>query len=356
MRFVYVLVALPFLSVPALANPACDGALIVSTYSENSSFSSDWRLAKFIDEGTWNTLRKGASANGSIQGVPVGGSYQEYKKNITKKSQGSSESLSINQARSVFWTGLDPNAPSVYRDCLDSQSKQLGLHASVVALTDSQVIVLASYRVPGSDKATVTWSPAEIDGVPLNKEIIQGGDAYVNFPRPKTTLMLTGSFGGLTTKVIFIEPQPKPLPPEIPNCVKQKPEGTCVRCEFSISESSSPHPTKKFADKTCTNMPKGEKVKFEVSNFSTVYQGPKNVNCHMGVNLIGADGTTANSIVSEATVCDVKNRSGASAFIMPEVEGFATVSLMMPTCDGHVPQGGSCDVAGRISVFTVDGQ
>jgi hypothetical protein len=231
------------------------------------------------------------------------------------------------------------------------------LHISVIGVTDTEVVVLAGWNIPGAKDIVVKWSPPEVEGVALDREIPGGGETFVRFPRPKGKLILGASYQGYTTQpLLVIEPLPAPLPPGIVNCVKQSPIGTCVKCEFDITESAARNASAVVASRTCTKMPAGEKVKFAVSNFSSHFEGPRNEQCHMTVILVGPDGNGGTAIVSEASQCHAANRSGSIDFVRPSTEGFASVGLLVPTCDGHAVAVGHCDLVGRFAIFTAEGQ
>jgi hypothetical protein len=130
--FAVALVVLPTTLAGAKEN--CDSALVVATYSDQSSYSSDWRLATFVSREAYNELKKGMSGNAVIYGVPVGASYDEYKRNIEKLTQSHKESLTINQARQILWRGLDAGAVNAYSKCLQTEVfLNPGLHMAVVA-------------------------------------------------------------------------------------------------------------------------------------------------------------------------------------------------------------------------------
>jgi hypothetical protein len=257
----------------------------------------------------------------------------------------------------VVWTGLDPNAKDAYAACLEAENRRNpGLHIAVVGLTNSEVVIRAEWNIPGGEDANVEWSHVTTQGTKFTS-VVRGGSKIVRFSRPKDeSIIIDASFAGYPTELITVAPVPPPLQPEIPNCVKQSPVGTCVRCEFDVSETGAANRSATFASRTCTKMPRGQKVKFEVSKFAASYKGHRNVNCHMTIVLVGPDASMGSAIVSEATGCEALNRSAGTTFQSPTDEGFATVGLMLPYCDGHAVQVGNCEISGRYSIFTAEGQ
>jgi hypothetical protein len=166
----------------------CDAALVKSTYRLSNNVGLDWRLAELVDEYTYKEIKRDAGANAVIYGVPVGADYHDFQQNISTLKTQHNESLTYSQRLNVAWTGLDPNAPTVYRDCLNNQIFNThGLHAAVIGATQSDISILLKWDVPGVLSTTIQWTgvePSLLHNFPRTKR--QGENTIV--VRPSTTL------------------------------------------------------------------------------------------------------------------------------------------------------------------------
>ena len=188
----------------------CDAALIKATLVTSSSVHSDWRLATMVTQENYEQLKKDFAASATIYGVPMGANYGEFQQNYQKFVSTHNESLTIDQARNLAWTGLDPSSPGVYEACLQKELLSSdGLHAGVIAATPSDISILLRWFVPtGPKTATVTWNPPSIAGTSLERSFTSGLHT-IRVPRPNIQLALSGNFKGFTTSAIILEPLPK---------------------------------------------------------------------------------------------------------------------------------------------------
>lgn len=97
----------------------CDQALVRSTYSSVSADHLDAHLATLVSQESYNKITEDAKANATIYGIPMGGSWKEFKDNVQKAIASSNSSLTHDQALNILWTGLDQNASSAYSKCVD---------------------------------------------------------------------------------------------------------------------------------------------------------------------------------------------------------------------------------------------
>jgi hypothetical protein len=201
------------------AQQVCDGALIKSTYSSFTSDQTDWRLATLVSEKDYNEIKQDAGGNALIYGIPVGVNYSDFQRNIHDKLQTHTESLSRNQIRNILWTGLDPNSPGAYHDCLEAQVfASRGLHIAVKVATSTDITLLVKWNPQGSDSANIplTWNWQGTSASQLPKTV-QQGETTVVVTRPKQERSLAANYMGFSDSVI-LEPLAKlpPLPPLAP--------------------------------------------------------------------------------------------------------------------------------------------
>lgn len=217
-RLYFLLVITALFSSNAWADGLCTDALVRSTLSIGSSVRTDWRLATLVSEGEWNEASQKEGASAIIYGVPVGASYQDFKKRVSQLTQTYNESLSTEQLYNLAWTGLDPNAVDAYKSCLDNL--QLGLLVAVKSATASTISLLVRYNGTGNEPPgpiTVQWVPPTIEGVTLDTSVPQGGNGHtIQVPRPQTETVLYANYGGVTSPGVYLGPLPPPPPPIAP--------------------------------------------------------------------------------------------------------------------------------------------
>lgn len=215
-----VLLGQCLISTSVFAQAECRDALVISTYNSNANSRIDYRLAEYVSEEAFRKINSSQNAGVKvpIYGVPVEGSWSQYRNTATSmaKSRGINTRLSQSQAENVMWTGLDPNAVSAYRECLSTRMHaQIGRpHIGVRTATDTDVSVYLSYLAAPGQKNTypLTWTSniRTIDGQPLPDRIRSGAEITVVLARPaKQQQVAINSFIGGASLVI------EPLPPPI---------------------------------------------------------------------------------------------------------------------------------------------
>lgn len=215
-----------FLSLLAMSKAfgMCEEALLTSTFSSSKAVHTDDRLATLVTDSVWQEASKTFGANAVLYGVPVGASFGEYQKNVSQHTNSLQQSLTHDEQLSIAWSGLDPNAPSAYKNCLDSTTMQgPGLHGAVVGATDNDIQVRIHWFLAGQPTpASVSWQgPSNVvAGLPTS---IPQGDTILVIPRPTSAFSLVGNAGGYTTGAMVLYPfipepvkQPTPTPAVTP--------------------------------------------------------------------------------------------------------------------------------------------
>lgn len=218
-RFVMVLFFVFAATFTARAQGVCDAALVKSTYNSFSSDHLDWRLATLVTQKEYDDIKQEEGANAVIYGIPVGESYKDYQTHLKEKLSSYHESLTHDQIVNILWTGLDPNSPSAYRDCLNAQIfAARGLHMAVVSATKSDVSVIVSWNPQGSDPSRITprWTWHGAGAASLPSALTQGSTTVV-LPRPDIQRTLAINYPGFTSSAV-LEPLAKlpPLPAPAP--------------------------------------------------------------------------------------------------------------------------------------------
>jgi hypothetical protein len=228
----------------AIAEDNCDAALVRATSKSNRSVHDDWRLASLVDENTYKETKHDAGAHAVIYGVPVGANYGDFQKNIARQYRVHNESRTHTELKNIAWMGLDPNSLGAYGACLQSKVFNTpGLHAAVVAATDSDVSILVKWDVPGNAMpADVDWDPPSIGGTTIQKTIPQG-QTTIRIPRPQVQLSLHGNFAGYTTSYVVLDPLPPPPPPwKDYSTILCEATGREANCKASAQYSRSSQP------------------------------------------------------------------------------------------------------------------
>jgi len=217
-----ILLSVVTLLQTALAQGVCDAALVKSTYSSFSSDHLDWRLASLVTDKEYEEIKHDAGGNAVIYGVPVGASYDDFSKRVKDKQSSYNESLTHSQALNILWTGLDPNAPSSYLECLRAQIfAGRGLHLAVKSATKTDISLLISWNPQGNDPSTISpkWLWQSHDGSHLPTRVQQGLTTLI-IPRPEEQRTFAVNYPGFTDSVV-LEPLSKlpslPLPAPLVN-------------------------------------------------------------------------------------------------------------------------------------------
>lgn len=192
----------------------CSDALIVETYSRYSEANMDWRLSQFVSEEEWNSIQKDAGANAIIYGVPMGGSYSEYKAASSKKISEMGESLTSQQVDNILWTGLGGNSLEAYQKCL--QSKSYGLFLYPRKATKTALEIVLEYRPTNSDGGAITldWASTspQVGKRPTSISPNNKWTFFVTRPSDSGDILLAVNGGGLTAPAVVITAYPPPPP------------------------------------------------------------------------------------------------------------------------------------------------
>jgi hypothetical protein len=189
----------------------CAEALVIATYNRTQIDHDDWRLATYVTESEYNTIKHDAGANAVIYGVPVGASYSDFQNRITEKTNSYKESLTHDQAINIMWTGLDANSANAYSECLKSKIfSQPGLHIAVKAATKNQVSIVIVWTPIGDEPSKAapqwTWNGTGISSLPKS---VSSGTQIAVLPRPKQQQMLAANYKGHADSLV-IDPFPPP--------------------------------------------------------------------------------------------------------------------------------------------------
>jgi hypothetical protein len=219
------------------AEGVCDAALVKSTYKSFTSEHLDLRIATLVTEREYNEIKHDEGANAVIYGVPVGVNYDDFEKRLKEKLSTYSKSLTHDQIVNILWTGLDAQAGSLYKDCLNSQVfVSRGLHMAAISATSTEVSLLVSWNPTGNDPAKVapkwTWRSKGAEALP--RELTQGLTTVI-VPRPTQVHTLVVNYPGFTSSVVIeplaeLPPLPKIVEKVATNTTCQSPEQPSGRC------------------------------------------------------------------------------------------------------------------------------
>lgn len=216
-------------SLPAQAAPTikdCDKALSQSYLKEASSIKSDWRLSTLVTQEQWSEQKQGANATGAIYGVPIGASYEDFKKNSQKFYSEHNESLNINVTRSVAWQGLQSTNVDAYKACLSAlRSSNPGIYLAVAKQTQNQISLTAFYNAGPSDPddISIAWDDSsKLLGKRAPDKLHRHTEIGITLARPTSGEALVGVsqkaslFGQVSVAgdTLIVEPV-SPMPPPI---------------------------------------------------------------------------------------------------------------------------------------------
>jgi hypothetical protein len=340
----------------------CDSALVLETYNRISRDLQDWRMAEHVEVGTYDEIKKGGGFSGVIYGVPAGANYDEFRKNIAIRRQGTSQSYSREQFVNVSWTGLDPNSPILYKACLQTVGQAMRRPLILIPKggTAADIAFHVIYTVSGKmpNPVRVTWKGiASNSGLPTE---LWAGETGIVVPRPPTpadnsTLVLNSfAIGNSESIVLTALPAPLKLATLIDHCVKTNAAGDkCVRCEFKIDKNSAQH---QWQGAVCTTMPENDPVKIEFNGSYEVTNRGNGSDCLLSEILQDAKGAAlAGSNHTKVINCAVAiNRS--SDFVRPTTRGLGGGALLIDQCQWGADANKACHLSGTLSVFTREGQ
>lgn len=170
----------------------CAQALVRDTYSEDQFWSSDRRIWSSVDKQTWEEIKKNAAGDVVIYGVPIGGSYEDYKSVSEELASRYIETFSTTHARSIQWSGLKPEAFTAYNNCLKIKKSQ-GLVLGLGEATKEKVTLLITWNkgIGGPEVAELDWvgAPPEIQAS-LPTHVYSAGETPFIIPRPAAGEMI----------------------------------------------------------------------------------------------------------------------------------------------------------------------
>ena len=183
------------LAQPALARE-CNEDLRQSVFASSSEYHSDWRLYQSLTREEYQQKSTSAGADAVVYGIPMGGSYESHRENMSRYESIYEESLSQSQLQNIYWTGLDDNTRIAYEACLEANS--FGLLMAPRKATGSRVEVVLKYRNPDpqAQRLGLTWS-GDTSSLSLPNEIGTGEEITFVVPRPQAGAeSLISVFGG----------------------------------------------------------------------------------------------------------------------------------------------------------------
>lgn len=180
----------------------CSEALVIDSLKVNAFHSSDSRLSVLVDQKVYEQASKNADAEAVLYGVPMSGSYSEYKELATELRSRYENSYSQEDALSVSWSGLSKNAADAYKACLASHGVMQGLSLELVDASDDQIVISLHWKkgIGGPAKIDLEWQgdleavadlPTEVSDAPEGLPFV--------IPRPKEGnyfLAVRGSYEG----------------------------------------------------------------------------------------------------------------------------------------------------------------
>jgi hypothetical protein len=178
----------------------------------NSAYSRDVRLAQFVSNSTYDKVKKDYGINVVIYGVPVGASFSDFHERAQKAASSSTTEISERQATNMEWTGLDPQASTVYALCANARLNEWGLHLMPVGATESDVTVKIKWTPQGKNapqSVSVTWSGLGTGNIGLPTEITQG-NTIATIPRPQSEQTIVIHYPGFDDSIVIT-----PLPPRL---------------------------------------------------------------------------------------------------------------------------------------------
>lgn len=165
----------------AQSDESCSDALIVATYSRIDTQGTDYRLAWHVSESAYEEVKRKAGVNATIYGIPVGGNYLQFQKNMREKTANYASSYTHSEATNVKWTGLDPNGANAYTECIKAKKfSQHGLKLAVKSATQNEVSVLVNWTPRGKQtNARPQWFWDAEGSTRLPKTLVAGEKTVV---------------------------------------------------------------------------------------------------------------------------------------------------------------------------------
>lgn len=106
---------------------ACAGALVKTQIDEGSVTMLDWRRSFALDETSWQSASQKFGATVPVYGIPVQGSYADYKKSRDDRSVREGQSLDKRTATWLISSDLGDRAADAYKACLKALGRDAGV-------------------------------------------------------------------------------------------------------------------------------------------------------------------------------------------------------------------------------------
>ncbi|RWD21769.1 MAG: hypothetical protein EOS22_28775 [Mesorhizobium sp.] len=218
----------------------CDTALVIATYSKVDFAYSDWRSARNVSQGQYDTIKQSAGANAVIYGVPMGADWSRFQQNIKTLSNNSNESLTKQSFTNIAWTGLDDNSLAAYQACLKEEAASQRRAVSIIPerATKNEVTFRVIYNPSGKmpNPIKVKWSGSAAKRAKGLPKSLTADTQLITVRRPKPggddeQLIVNAAAAG-AGDVVVLTALPKTIPPE-----------DRLAAECNISETSDPLPS-----------------------------------------------------------------------------------------------------------------
>jgi hypothetical protein len=340
------ILVLLLLSVPQLAaaQSECDAALVQSSYKNLYEYQSDWRLAKYVTEEVFNERKMSASAEGELFDVPLKGSFDDYKAAQQRLERQHNESMSLDEARNIFWTGLDENAVTAYTACLDAIANRDGLYLQVVASDDDTVIVMIRLDLPGVLETQLSWTEPVVGGQTLITTVKQG-TTNVSIPRTGQPVVLAANIDHYASNTVTVLPLVQPIRKPKAPCLFENSSGECLVCGSTWNQMFSNGTNHRFY---CPGMLSGQSF---VSKTKGVVRPPAGgSSLSVQLSMTYPDGTESSPLAIHSDTYHAQNFAIQSGIVevpsMPVGSSFNIIS-----CSANVA--GGCLSYGRWQICDV---
>ena len=206
----------------------CSEALVIDRLKIEDFHTSDSRMSVLVDEKVYNEASKSMEGNAKLYGVPIGGSYSEYKALASEIRSRYENEYHSEDALSISWSGLGKNAADAYKACLASHHVMQGLTLELDQASDKEIVLSLHWKkgIGGPEKIDLRWKGDVAAVAALPSEIADTPDGLpFIIPRPEEGsyfLAVEGRYKGIhivgdvvkiaaITKPIIAEHIPKTL-------------------------------------------------------------------------------------------------------------------------------------------------
>jgi len=213
-------VALHYGDAKAIGVEECKDSLIRDTYSNTNSSFLDWRLAEFVSESAYSATQREGGVGAKIFGIPIGADYSDFRENIRRYQDRTTESLTAIQASNIMWTGLKGGG-TAYKACLDALVRRTsGLHLTISDATESDITLRVSWNASDAmalnypEFISLSWSGATaFPDDTLPRILKKSGSNIVRLKRPLVESSVVVNATGLAGDSVTLTPLPTPVPP-----------------------------------------------------------------------------------------------------------------------------------------------